>query len=216
MKILGLWNWAVGPAASAKSTRGGIPEASDRQMGVGTSGRAKADLCPGNCVWPKSCSARSRARGELRLSAASELFAWDCRGHCARQFGWGSEDEHQYFSRAPPGRGRCAADADLRHAVARMVREPVGVGHERQAAASSRTHQDNSPRSGTPTPIHLSTFDAATGIAFDDSHNLWAVIDGDEVVRFTYRATQEPGTRSEPDARGDHQKYVCVQTSLWL
>ncbi len=40
-------------------------------------------------------------------------------------------------------------------------------------------------RSGTATPIHLSTFDTATGIAFDDSHNLWAVIDGNEVARFT-------------------------------
>ena len=39
-------------------------------------------------------------------------------------------------------------------------------------------------KSGTPTPIHLSTFDSATGIAFDESHNLWAVIDGHEVVRF--------------------------------
>ncbi len=40
-------------------------------------------------------------------------------------------------------------------------------------------------RSGTATPIRLSTFDSATGIAFDDSHDLWAVIDGDEVVEFT-------------------------------
>ncbi len=40
-------------------------------------------------------------------------------------------------------------------------------------------------RSGAPTPTHLSTFDAATGIAFDESHNLWAVIGGNEVVRFT-------------------------------
>ena len=40
-------------------------------------------------------------------------------------------------------------------------------------------------KSGTPTPIHLSTFDSATGIAFDESHNLWAVIDGNKVVRFT-------------------------------
>jgi sugar lactone lactonase YvrE len=40
-------------------------------------------------------------------------------------------------------------------------------------------------RSGTATPIHLGTFDTATGIAFDDSHNLWAVVDGDKVVRFT-------------------------------
>ena len=40
-------------------------------------------------------------------------------------------------------------------------------------------------RSGPATPIHLSTFDSATGIAFDESHNLWAVVGDDEVVRFT-------------------------------
>lgn len=39
-------------------------------------------------------------------------------------------------------------------------------------------------RSGTPTPVHLSVSDSATGIAFDESHNLWAVINGDSVVRF--------------------------------
>jgi streptogramin lyase len=40
-------------------------------------------------------------------------------------------------------------------------------------------------KSGMPTPIHLSTFDSVTRLAFDKSHNLWAVVDDDEVVRFT-------------------------------
>jgi len=40
-------------------------------------------------------------------------------------------------------------------------------------------------KSGTPTPIQLSTFDTVTGLAFDKSHNLWAVINNDEVVEFT-------------------------------
>ena len=71
------------------------------------------------------------ADGELRLSATKELFAWDCHGQSARQFGWGSEDEQQYFSRAPLGRGHRDPDAGLRRAVARMVREPMGIGHQR-------------------------------------------------------------------------------------
>ena len=39
--------------------------------------------------------------------------------------------------------------------------------------------------SGSPTPTELTTFDDETGLAFDKSHNLWAVINDDEVVRFT-------------------------------
>jgi sugar lactone lactonase YvrE len=39
--------------------------------------------------------------------------------------------------------------------------------------------------SGTPTPIQLTKFGDATGLAFDKSHNLWAVVEDDEVVRFT-------------------------------
>jgi ligand-binding sensor domain-containing protein len=42
-------------------------------------------------------------------------------------------------------------------------------------------------KSGTPTPIQLSTFSEATGLAFDKSHNLWAVICCSEVVEFTAR-----------------------------
>jgi sugar lactone lactonase YvrE len=39
-------------------------------------------------------------------------------------------------------------------------------------------------KSGARTPIHLSLFPYVTGLAFDKSHNLWAVIDHDEVVQF--------------------------------
>jgi DNA-binding beta-propeller fold protein YncE len=39
--------------------------------------------------------------------------------------------------------------------------------------------------SGMPTPTLLSTFSYVSGLAFDKSHNLWAVINDDEVVRFT-------------------------------
>ena len=38
--------------------------------------------------------------------------------------------------------------------------------------------------SGTPSPISLDNSPAA-GLAFDKSHNLWAVLNGDEVVEFT-------------------------------
>ncbi len=42
-------------------------------------------------------------------------------------------------------------------------------------------------KSGTPTAIHMTGpyANSSTGLAFDKSHNLWAVIDNDEVVRFT-------------------------------
>jgi hypothetical protein len=51
-------------------------------------------------------------------------------------------------------------------------------------------------KSGMPAPIHLSTFDDATGLAFDKSHNLWAVIDHAEVVRFT--AAQLKNLKHDP------------------
>ena len=40
-------------------------------------------------------------------------------------------------------------------------------------------------KSGMPTPRALSTYDQVSGLAFDKSHNLWAVIHFDEVVKFT-------------------------------
>jgi streptogramin lyase len=42
-------------------------------------------------------------------------------------------------------------------------------------------------KSGTPTPTLMGTFTYATGLAFDKSHNLWAVVDtgASEVVEFT-------------------------------
>ncbi|HEY9157082.1 hypothetical protein [Candidatus Binatus sp.] len=46
-------------------------------------------------------------------------------------------------------------------------------------------------KSGMPTPIDLNTFGNVTGLAFDKSHNLWAVIDIDEVVRFTAKQLKD-------------------------
>lgn len=40
-------------------------------------------------------------------------------------------------------------------------------------------------KSGMPSPVGLSTFSEATGLAFDKSHNLWATVSHLEVVRFT-------------------------------
>ncbi len=53
-------------------------------------------------------------------------------------------------------------------------------------------------QSGMPTPIHLSTFNSATGLAFDKSKNLWAVVDGDEVVRFTAAQLKNLKTNPSP------------------
>jgi len=57
---------------------------------------------------------------------------------------------------------------------------------------------DQLARSGAPTPTHLSTFDSATGIAFDESHNLWAVIGGDEVARFSLAQLKNLGRNPSP------------------
>lgn len=51
-------------------------------------------------------------------------------------------------------------------------------------------------KSGMPTPIDLSTFASVTGLAFDDSHNLWAVANEDEVVKFT--AAQLKNLKNDP------------------
>jgi secreted PhoX family phosphatase len=40
-------------------------------------------------------------------------------------------------------------------------------------------------KNGTAKPTPLSTYSMASGLAFDRSHNLWAVVDGAEVVEFT-------------------------------
>ena len=55
-------------------------------------------------------------------------------------------------------------------------REPVGKRSTTEAE-SSHTHQDSSRKSGMPTPVQVSTFANAAGLAFDKSYNLWAVID---------------------------------------
>ena len=57
-------------------------------------------------------------------------------------------------------------------------------------------------KSGMPTPTHLSTFSSARGLAFDKSHNLWAVIDEiNEVVRFT--PAQLKNLRNDPNPTPD-------------
>ena len=40
-------------------------------------------------------------------------------------------------------------------------------------------------KSGMPAPVEVSTFGFATGLAFDKSHNLWAVVGSTRVVEFT-------------------------------
>jgi sugar lactone lactonase YvrE len=51
-------------------------------------------------------------------------------------------------------------------------------------------------KSGTPTPLQLLTYPDTTGLAFDRSHNLWAVVDNDKVVRFT--AAQVKNLKTDP------------------
>src|SRR5208337_126344 len=40
-------------------------------------------------------------------------------------------------------------------------------------------------KSGARTPVYLDLFPYPTGLAFDKSHNLWAVVSHDQVVQFT-------------------------------
>jgi hypothetical protein len=47
-----------------------------------------------------------------------------------------------------------------------------------------------------PTPIDLSTYTTASGLAFDKSHNLWVVAEEDEVVEFT--AAQLKNLKKDP------------------
>lgn len=51
-------------------------------------------------------------------------------------------------------------------------------------------------KSGMSTPIHLSTFSDVRGLAFDKSHNLWAVVGCGKVVRFT--AAQLKNLKHDP------------------
>jgi len=51
-------------------------------------------------------------------------------------------------------------------------------------------------KSGTPSPVGLSTFSEAIGLAFDKSHNLWATVGHLEVVRFT--VAQLKGLKTNP------------------
>lgn len=51
-------------------------------------------------------------------------------------------------------------------------------------------------KSGMPTPLDLSTFTSVSGLAFDGSHNLWAVVEEDEVVEFT--AAQLKNLKNDP------------------
>ncbi len=51
-------------------------------------------------------------------------------------------------------------------------------------------------KSGMPSPIHLSTFNYVSGLAFDKSNNVWVVVDNNEVVEFT--AAQLKNLKSNP------------------
>jgi hypothetical protein len=57
------------------------------------------------------------------------------------------------------------------------------------AYSSSDTIDSYTPKqlnhNGSPMPIELSAASAATGLAFDKHHNLWAIIDYDEVVEYS-------------------------------
>jgi sugar lactone lactonase YvrE len=60
---------------------------------------------------------------------------------------------------------------------------------------SSETIDSYKPKqlahSGMPTPIELSPGLNATGVAFDKHHNLWAVLDGDEVAEFSAKQVKK-------------------------
>src|SRR5271156_5968649 len=51
-------------------------------------------------------------------------------------------------------------------------------------------------KSGMPTPIEISTYEDATGVAFDASGNLWAVVNQNDIVEFT--AAQLKDLKSDP------------------
>ncbi|MGD0120462.1 MAG: hypothetical protein ABSD30_20530 [Candidatus Binatus sp.] len=51
-------------------------------------------------------------------------------------------------------------------------------------------------KSGMPTPIEVSTYEDATGVAFDASGNLWAVVNQNDIVEFT--AAQLKDLKSNP------------------
>jgi len=53
-------------------------------------------------------------------------------------------------------------------------------------------------KGGTPTPISLSTDSHASGLAFDKSHNLWAVTGNENVVRFTPKQLKDLKKDSSP------------------
>jgi hypothetical protein len=52
-------------------------------------------------------------------------------------------------------------------------------------------------KSGMPTPTDVSTFATVTGLAFDNSNNLWAVANEDEVVKFS--AAQLKKLKTDPN-----------------
>ena len=52
-------------------------------------------------------------------------------------------------------------------------------------------------KGGTPTPISLSSDPGAAGLAFDKAHNLWAVVNFQNVVRFT--AKQLKNLKKDPN-----------------
>jgi hypothetical protein len=53
-------------------------------------------------------------------------------------------------------------------------------------------------KSGSPTPTELSTFASTSGVAFDKSNSLWAVVNQDEIVRFTAKQLKDLKTNPNP------------------
>jgi sugar lactone lactonase YvrE len=70
------------------------------------------------------------------------------------------------------------------------------VAHDITGIASYTSGQLK--KSGTPTPIQLSTFSEETGLAFDKSHNLWATVGHLEVVRFNPAQLKDLKTDPSP------------------
>jgi hypothetical protein len=80
-------------------------------------------------------------------------------------------------------------------------------------------------KSGMPTPTLLSTFDVVSGLAFDSSNNLWAVVNDDEVVEFTAAQLSDLATDPNPTPAVDITSATFVdlngcnfdsQGNLWL
>jgi len=90
----------------------------------------------------------------------------------------------------------CGAPAPARCASANLWLSFSGGGGVSGGSGIETYTSKQLKKSGMPTPIALSTFATVTGLAFDASHNLWAVANEDEVVEFT--AAQLKNLKKDP------------------